>query len=89
MDETDIAIINTNDNEDLGNYFSQKEVGEECSMTIRGRLLGLEEGNARISIDDVQIDAYMEEEEVAPPVDPEMVEAAPEEVTGAELLLKQ
>lgn len=63
MDKTDIAILNTTDNEDLNNYFENKEPGEPCAMMVMGKFLGMEEGNARISIEAVEIDSYEEEDD--------------------------
>jgi hypothetical protein len=82
MDQTDIAIVNVNDDEDLVNYFEQKEQGAECSMTVRGTFLGLEEGNARISIESVDIDEVKVEEE-----EEEEEESESPEPTGAEMVL--
>jgi len=64
MEETDIVIVNVEDDEDLTNYFEQKDAGQSCRMTVSGTFLGLEEGNARISIDSVKIAAKKVEEEV-------------------------
>jgi hypothetical protein len=81
MDKTDIAILNTADDESLNDYFQQKEPGEDCTITVSGKFLGLEEGNARISIEGVELEAIPEAEEPAP----EMYED--DEPSGAELVL--
>lgn len=79
--ETDIAILNIADDEALSNYFEQKETGDGCSLTITGTFLGNENGNARISIEGVELDAPAEE--------PEPATEGDGEVTGAELVLGQ
>lgn len=78
MDQTDIAILSTSDSDDLSNYFTNKEAGEECELLIRGKFLGIVEGNARISIEGVEL-AYAPDEE-----EPEVASTEP---TGAEMVL--
>lgn len=82
MDQTDISIINTEDNEDLGNYFESKKAGEACTVTISGKFMGLEQGNARISIEEVELTNLPEDDE-----DENSVSAPESDVTGAELVL--
>jgi hypothetical protein len=79
MDQSDILIINLSDDEDLRNYFEQKEAGEDCSMTVNATLLGVEEGNARLSINAVDIGEYKVEEEEETESD--------SEPTGVEIVL--
>lgn len=62
MDKTDVVILNTADDEELSDYFSNKEAGEECTVTITGKFLGLNEGDAKISVESVVVDTYDEEE---------------------------
>lgn len=83
MDQTDISIINTEDNEDLGNYFETKKAGEPCTLTIVGTFMGLEEGNARISIEEVELTNLPDEDK---DVD-EQYEEDMDSLTGAELVL--
>lgn len=78
MEDTDITIINTADDESLADYFQQKTAGDKCSVTVSGRFMGLEEGNARISIDEVELTAM-------PKADEE--EDSDEGMTGAEMVL--
>lgn len=85
MDKTDIAVLNTKDDELLSDYFNQKEAGDNCTFTVTGRFLGLEEGNARISIESVEMDVVAEEEEEGE--DEEEMEV--EEPTGAEMVLSE
>ena len=80
--KTDIAILNTNDDEALSDYFTKKQVGEECTITITGKFLGLEEGDAQISIQEVEMD-YMPDEESSA----EGEEYEESEPSGAEIVL--
>lgn len=84
--ETDIAILNLSDSEDLATYLADKNPGDEISMTVRGKLLGVEDENARITIEDVQVDAYMEEED-EPEVEPGLTDMETDGPAGVELVL--
>ena len=79
QNETDIAILNVTDDESLSDYFTNKDPGKSCSLTVTGKFLGLEEGNARISIEAVELDSSVSE--------PEMEEPTSSTPTGAELVL--
>lgn len=63
MDQTDILITSLKDDDDLRNYFEQKEAGDKCEMTVKGTFLGIEEENARISITGIDIGEYKVEED--------------------------
>lgn len=82
MDETDISIINTNDSDDLASYFEAKSAGETCTVTITGKYMGTEEGNARISIEEVELTNMPKDDE-----DLDEMEDDGSEMTGAEMVL--
>jgi len=78
MDQTDIAILNLADDEMLSNHFAQKEPGGDVTIVITGKLLGIEEDNARISIEAVELEESEEEDAPLP---------SDTEPTGAEMVL--
>jgi hypothetical protein len=56
----DKVILNLDDNEGLAEYFSVKEPGEECTMTITGSLDEQTSDQAVLSINKVSVDGYGE-----------------------------
>jgi hypothetical protein len=56
----DKVILNLDDNEGLAEYFSVKEPGEECTMTITGSLDEQTSDQAVLSINKVSVDGYEE-----------------------------
>ena len=56
----DKVILNLDDNEGLADYFSTKEPGEECTMTITGNLDEQTADQAVLSINKVSVEGYEE-----------------------------
>lgn len=54
----DKVILNLDDNEGLAGYFSSKEPGEECTMTITGSLDEQTSDQAVLSINKVSVEGY-------------------------------
>jgi len=56
----DKVILNLDDNEGLAEYFSRKDPGEECTMTITGNLDEQTADQAVLSINKVSVEGYEE-----------------------------
>tara|TARA_R100000152_G_C6779305_1_gene210813 strand:- start:1020 stop:1292 length:273 start_codon:yes stop_codon:yes gene_type:complete len=54
----DKVVLNLDDNEGLADYFSMKEPGEECTMTITGNLDEQTADQAVLSINKVSVEGY-------------------------------
>lgn len=54
----DKVILNLDDNQELADYFSAKEPGEECTMTITGNLDEQTADQAVLSINNVSVEGY-------------------------------
>lgn len=54
----DKVVLNLDDNDGLADYFSMKEPGEECTMTITGSLDEQTADQAVLSINKVSVEGY-------------------------------
>jgi len=54
----DKVILNLDDNQGIADYFSSKEPGEECTMTITGSLDEQTADQAVLSINNVSVEGY-------------------------------
>lgn len=80
----DKVVLDLTDDDDLRDYFSGKNAGEECVMEIKGSLDEASSDQAILSIRGVAVDEYSSKKEQAPAkkkdVTFKMREAQPEEI---------
>ena len=54
----DKVVLNLSDNPEMAEYFSRKEPGEECTMTITGSVDEQTPDQVVLSVDNVSVEGY-------------------------------
>ncbi len=77
------------DSPELQNYFTSKEAGEECELTIKGRIVSTQPGMTEIDIEEVELDYAESDEPVMPdeeePLGIEIIELSDMEEASEEM----